>query len=108
MYARGALDNPAVFRAHLRAVHEGVAGMPEAEQSERLEVARRHVALCRSYADSRKNLLKMRTILPKYLKGFPGVSAARSRLVRARSWDEVEALLSELAPYRVGQSGRAC
>jgi tRNA-dihydrouridine synthase B len=60
-------------------------------------VARRHVNLCRRYADSRKNLLKMRTILPRYLKGFSGASAVRSRLVRASSWEEIESLLEGLA-----------
>ncbi|MCF8085713.1 MAG: tRNA-dihydrouridine synthase family protein [Desulfohalobiaceae bacterium] len=107
MYARGALSNPAVFRAHLRTLQGGGPGENEADQSERLEAARRHVSLCRHYADSRKNLLKMRTILPKYLKGFPGASAVRSRLVRVCSWDEVEALLGELAPDKAGQSGGA-
>ena len=101
MYARGALSDPAVFRTHLRA-WQGGPGMNEADQPERLEAARRHVALCRCYADNRKNLLKMRTILPKYLKGFPGASAVRGRLVRACSWDEVEALLGELAPDAPG------
>jgi tRNA-dihydrouridine synthase B len=98
MYARGALGNPAVFRDHLRALQDRAGRDREADQTERLEAARRHVALCRRYAHSRKNLLKMRTILPKYLKGFPGVSSVRSRLVRASSWEEIEALLEGLAP----------
>ena len=102
MYARGAMSNPAVFRDFHRALENGGEWGQASGQSERLEAARHHVALCRRYADSRKNLLKMRTILPKYLKGFPGASSVRSRLVRASSWDEVEALLGELAPERPG------
>ncbi len=98
MYARGAMSNPAVFRDFRRALHNGGEGSEALGQRERLEAAHRHVALCRRYADTRKNLLKMRTILPKYLKGFPGASSIRSRLVRARSWEEIEALLGELAP----------
>jgi tRNA-dihydrouridine synthase B len=97
MYARGALNNPAVFLEHLRTVHAAESWVRESDQAERLEVARRHVLLCRRYADSRKNLLKMRTILPKYLKGFPEASTVRSRLVRATSWEEIESLLEGTA-----------
>jgi tRNA-dihydrouridine synthase len=39
----------------------------------------------------------MRTILPKYLKGFPEASTVRSRLVRATSWEEIESLLEGTA-----------
>ncbi|MEF8889365.1 MAG: tRNA-dihydrouridine synthase, partial [Desulfohalobiaceae bacterium] len=93
MYARGALANPAVFRDHFRMVQDGGGRYSGTDNAKRLEVARRHVHLCRRYADSRKNLLKMRTILPKYLKGFPEASAVRSRLVRASSWEEIESFL---------------
>ncbi|MCF8030905.1 MAG: tRNA-dihydrouridine synthase family protein [Desulfohalobiaceae bacterium] len=100
MYARGALANPALFQDHLRLLQEG--GEAELDRAtdlaRRLQIAHRHVALCRRYADTRKNLLKMRTILPKYLKGFPDASAARSRMVRASSWEEIESTLEGLAP----------
>ena len=97
MYARGAMANPAVFRDHHRMVDDGGDRSAGTDNADRLEVAHRHIHLCRRYADSRKNLLKMRTILPRYLKGFPGASAVRSRLVRASSWEEIESLLEGLA-----------
>jgi len=97
MYARGALANPAIFRDHHRIMQDGADRSSGTDSADRLEVARRHVHLCRRYADSRKNLLKMRTVLPKYLKGFREASAVRSRLVRASSWEEIESLLEGLA-----------
>ena len=106
MYARGALANPALFQDHLLLLQEG--GEAELDRTtdleRRLHIARRHVALCRRYADTRKNLLKMRTILPKYLKGFPDASAVRSRMVRAASWEEVESILEGLDPATLRES----
>jgi len=100
MYARGALANPALFQDHLRLLQEGGEAELDLETdlARRLQAARRHVALCRHHSDTRKNLLRMRTILPKYLKGFPDASAARSRMVRASSWEEIESVLEGLDP----------
>ncbi len=98
MFARGALDRPFIFHEFLQSLQTGQAGPEEKrkEQSRRLAAARRHVQLSREYGDPDRSFLKMRTILPRYLRGFPLVRKFRSRIVRASDWEEIESLLAEL------------
>ncbi len=100
MFARGALYNPSIFRDYLHGLHGGLelAGVEGSDggMKERLAMARRHSELCRAYLDDRRSLLKMRTVVPRYLKGFARARSLRPRIVSCRSWQELDGILDAL------------
>jgi tRNA-dihydrouridine synthase B len=88
MFARGALADPAVFTRY----RDLMAGRDPADRapSEIRAVVERHVELVRRHArDETKELKRMRTIVPRYVKGLPGASRLRSELVEMDSWSEL-------------------
>ncbi|MFZ5812410.1 MAG: tRNA dihydrouridine synthase [Thermodesulfobacteriota bacterium] len=99
MFARGALADPRIF-SDLRALLEGEAvRVPSGPDMAAL--IRRHAEIIRALDPSPRGLLKMRTAVPRYLKGLEGSRALRARMCGCRSWDDVEAAAEEasrLAP----------
>lgn len=116
MYARGALRDPSIFARHraLLAVGElpDRAELPPRETPlaaqdacdvldelpvDRVRLAgiiRRHAFLARRYAP-REALFKMRTVVPRYVKGGDGARVLRQELVACRSWMDVDAVLEK-------------
>lgn len=103
MFARGALENPAVFGQY-RALVRGAPVPHQCGADELLALVRRHAVLARELtpqrtrATNRKSglspaLLKMRTITPRYVKHLPGAKQLRLALTRLESWEELDALL---------------
>ncbi len=98
MFARGALADPGIFTAYRRALQgqDGWGYDPEEAKARALRTARRHIALIRTYGRDGSDLLRMRTIIPRYLRGFHGVKAIRQRVVGCTSWQELLDCLNEL------------
>lgn len=105
MFARGALNNPAIFNEYLELMQAAspAAQQPEARAETRAETLRRlvlrHAELARAmpepprrkkYGEPRPeaSLLKMRGAIPRYIKELPGSRAFRVSLARCSSWDE--------------------
>lgn len=90
MVARGALGNPFVF-AEIRAALSGAPYTPPTERQRR-EMAARHVdmALARKGA---RGLVELRKHIPYYVSGTRGAAQLRTALMRARSAEELRALL---------------
>lgn len=88
MFARGALADPRVFD-RLRAL---VAGrpLPPATGADMARLIRRHAELVRATDPSPRGLLKMRTAVPRYLRGLCGSRALRAAMCRCTSWEDVE------------------
>lgn len=105
MYARGAMQDPAVFAAHhkLYTGHGGTALQSaesvqarSAQMHSRGEVRAmiaRHAELAREYGCERAALFKMRTFVPRYVHHLPGVRALRQGLSACHDWDSLNALL---------------
>lgn len=108
MYARGAMQDPAVFASH-KALWEarhgqgGGAGGPLPElaahcpqvhsrQALRAMIAR-HAELALYYGCERTALFKMRTFVPRYVHHLAGVRALRQGLSACTDWDSLNALL---------------
>ena len=91
MYARGALHNPAIFTEHKMLLSGGDIKFPDVETI--VGRIRRHVELARRYLPSRVALLKMRTIVPRYVRGIDDSKRLRLDVISARSWEEFEASL---------------
>ncbi len=95
MYARGALRDPDIFAAH-RALWEG--RIPEkAGVSDVLDRIRHHARLARALTPDRAALLKMRTIVPRYVHDMEGVKQLRLDVIACRNWDDFEAALQRFA-----------
>lgn len=101
MYARGAMSNPFIFQEHQALWeyrHEEVLPkihhiMNCSDISSRLaDLIRRHMNYAKTYAP-RTSLLKMRTILPRYVKNLEGAKAIRQALVTCKSYEELDHVL---------------
>ncbi len=93
MYARGAMQNPAVFQEHT-ALWEN---QPHKALSPKdlLIMIRRHMELAKTYSSNRVGLLKMRTFVPRYVHHFHGVRFLRQALATCESWDHLDNILEE-------------
>jgi len=128
MFARGAMNNPGIFAQLRRLIQKSDARAEETRReqspgprfgafhkngdqdgahecggqqalSDLTAIALRHIELCREHGQSPKAFLRMRTVLPRYLRGFSGAKALRSRIVECRDW-------AELQDFVHGLSGR--
>ncbi len=93
MFARGALADPRVF-SDLKALLAGQAARAP-RGPDMAALIRRHAELIRALDPTPRGLLKMRTAVPRYLKGLEGSRALRARMCGCRSWDDVEAAAEE-------------
>lgn len=91
MFARGALSDPTIFSRylHLRQAEEP----PQKNSTSMAAMVRRLSELYAEHGMERLGLLKMRTLVPRFLKGLPGARAFRRDIVFCKSWDEVFAIL---------------
>ena len=99
MFARGAMHDPGVFRRFLGLRR----GRPEPgpDPAETARLIRRHAELAREHAQrhaqERRALLRMRSAVPRYVRGLPGASRVRMRLATCASWGELDDIVEELA-----------
>ncbi len=91
MYARGALKNPGIFSEH-RNLAEGRT----AEKTDLLRIMRRHICLAKKFSPQ-DSFLKMRTFLPRYMKGVEGAKALRQEIISCRGWDALEAAMERFS-----------
>lgn len=96
MYARGALNDPAIFAAH-RALLRGDPVPPVTPQRLRALIDR-HIALARRHCDEAAVLWKMRSVVPRYVRHLPGARALRQALCRCTDWDALQDILEEHLP----------
>ena len=93
MYARGALRDPAIFRAHAQLL-QGLTPTPPDASALKARILR-HAELARTYASDRAALLKMRTIVPRYAHDLPGSRALRLAVIACRDWDDFARALDQ-------------
>ena len=107
MFARGAMGNPAIFRQYhalrRRALPAGEQASAEAgtlDREELLALILRHAELARDLTPGKPNrrgyspaILKMRTVVPRYVRHLPGVKRLRMALANCASWDDFENIL---------------
>lgn len=95
MYARGALRNPSIFNNHI-SLAEGKAPEPFTVRLLRKLMAR-HIALSREYDSTGRSFYKIRSLLPRYIRVFPGASDARKDLCLCQNWEELALLTDTIA-----------
>ena len=91
MFARGALADPGVFATYLQIIRgeQGQGRSPPEGRQQALHMARRHIAFIREYGKGDSELFRMRTIIPRYLRGFHGVKNIRKEVVACTTWAEL-------------------
>lgn len=92
MYARGALLNPDIFREHV-AVARGEA-MASPVHADLAALIRRHIELTRLHCGEGRAFFKMRSIIPRYVKGLRGVHELRQQLGQCDTWERLEEALA--------------
>lgn len=91
MFARGALNNPAIFEEFSTLMRGGEFVRPDPIKT--MRILRRHVELARQYCPDKTALFKMRSLVPRYIKLFPGARHMRNQLTECSTWEMLDELL---------------
>ncbi len=92
--ARGAIGDPWIF-ARIAAAMDGFEYC-EPSEAERIETARRHLALTVKFKGERRGVAEAKPQIAGYIKGIPGAVKIRSEIVTSVGADEVDAVLRRL------------
>ncbi len=95
MFARGALNNPSIFREylHLRAGSD-IHGISHANLK---NMCLKTLELFQQYQPSHKSVLKMRNILPRMLRDFPGAKELRKAIIECKSWEDITRIVKRIS-----------
>lgn len=92
MYARGALRNPAIFSSHMALLGGGIE--PAESRAALCAMIKRHIDLSRKFGGEKSAFIKMRSIIPRYVRFLPGVGRLREALCQCESWEDLSILLA--------------
>lgn len=95
MIARGAQGNPWIFSRTLHYLETGEQ-MPAPEKEEVIEMMLRHAKMQLACKGDYTGIREMRKHMAWYTTGFPGSAKFRGALNEVESYEELEALLSQL------------
>ncbi len=93
MYARGAMQNPAIFNEH-KELAQGNK-LNDFSPADLLKMIRRHMELAKIYSVPRVAILKMRTFVPRYVHHFHGVRLLRQALASCQSFEQLDEILEQ-------------
>ncbi|MBU1003337.1 MAG: tRNA-dihydrouridine synthase family protein [Proteobacteria bacterium] len=91
MFARGALYGPNIFNDYLTLLRGET--LPPRTGQDLARIIIRHAELSRQHLPERKALIKMRSIVPRYVRHNPGVRRLRNELINCDSWDNLKAMI---------------
>jgi tRNA-dihydrouridine synthase B len=91
MIGRASIGNPWIFRGIKEYLKTGIVPPPPTAR-QRIELALEHFDMNIEYYGLPSGLYKMRSRFCRYIKGFPGASRIRNRLVRLESPSEIKDL----------------
>ena len=94
MFARGALNDPAIFKRYHAHMHKRSIRPKTAE--ELVATIQRFMTLSTIHGSEAKALLRMRTLAPRFVRDFPGSRAARGYLTGCRTWEEFAEAIKRL------------
>lgn len=97
MVGRGALGNPWIFRQIAGYLDTGEI-LPEPSVSERINMAKRHLAMEVAYRGDYTGIREMRKHIAWYIRGMKNAARIRDAVFRMETEDEIIALLDSLAP----------
>lgn len=92
MFGRGALYNPAIFVQFLNLLNK--KSSPDKNYAQTAKLIRRHIELAFKYdANPRRSFVKMRSIIPRYVKTLPGINELRNNLNQCQNWNELNTVI---------------
>jgi len=91
MFARGALYDPAIFR-HFLDDTTAVSSGPEVAR-----LIERHAELIREYGRPDRALMRMRTIVPRYVRNLLGARSLRLEMSTCASWEHLADITGRIA-----------
>jgi tRNA-dihydrouridine synthase B len=99
MFARGAMHDPAIFKRYLKAVATAASdsGASAPSGSDVARLIERHAALIREHGRPERALLRMRSIVPRYVKGLAGARQLRMEMASCTSWEHLADLTARVA-----------
>lgn len=97
MFARGALYDPTIFKHYLNSCDQGPP-----TGNEVADLASRHAELMRTHGRPEAALRRMRSIVPRYVRGLSGARALRMEMTSCTTWERFDEILD-----RIRQAGPA-
>lgn len=94
MFARGALNDPTVFKRFHALMHQ--RPVPPKTATELVSTMERFMELSTIHGSQARALLRMRTLAPRFVRDFPGSRALRSSLTTCRTWEEFARAINRL------------
>jgi len=94
MFARGALYDPAIFKHFLQKSGDTPSG-PEIAR-----LIERHAALIREHGRPERALLRMRSIVPRYVRNLLGARTLRLEVASCTSWEHLGEITCRIAEAR--------
>jgi tRNA-dihydrouridine synthase B len=91
MFARGAMYDPAIFAHYLNANCHPASGPQIARLIER------HAELIRRFGRPERALLRMRSIVPRYIRNLLGARALRMEVASCTSWEHLRDITGRIA-----------
>lgn len=91
MFARGAMHDPTIFNHYLNNAPDGADG------AEVAALIRRHAGLIQEHGRADRSLLRMRSIVPRYVRGLAGARAFRMEMAGCSSWEHLEDITGRIA-----------
>ena len=86
MFARGALNDPAIFERFNDLMQGRIPGTKDAAQL--LAMIKRLMELSCIHGNEAKALLRMRTLAPRFVRDLPGSRSLRNNLTQCRTWED--------------------
>lgn len=98
MFARGAMYDPAIFTHYLD------PGAPPASGAQIARLIERHAALIREFGRPERALLRMRSIVPRYVRNLLGARALRMEVASCTSWEHLRDITGRIALAQTASS----
>ena len=103
MFARGAMNNPFIFREFSRLMQGENTARPTL--AELMDAISQHASLAWAWLDERYALSQMRGFIPRYVHHFAGVRALRQQLTACRNREQLNAIISQFIASQTADPG---
>jgi len=91
MFARGALMDPAIAGRYMNLL-QGMNDLPRNKEFLQ-QLCLQAVEIYRRHSHSSRTVLRLRSLLPRMLRGMPGARELRKKIIACKNWDEMTDVL---------------
>ncbi|MGL4722517.1 MAG: tRNA dihydrouridine synthase [Desulfovibrionaceae bacterium] len=87
MFARGALSNPHIFEEYTALIQN--IPYTKIDLMTMYKTIYEHISYIKKYSPERQALVRMRSIIPKYIKGYGDIKSLHQQLILSKQWKDV-------------------